>query len=277
MDSKTIFENIKQKRSFLCVGLDSDIALIPRFLHSYEYPLFEFNKAIVDSTKNAAVAYKINTAFYESIGAAGWISMEMTAQYIKEKYPEMLLIADAKRGDIGNSSKKYAEAFFGNMNFDAITLNPYMGKDALAPFMEYENKWMIILALTSNQGAEDFQYFTNDQKVELYKKVITSAKEWGNKDNTMFVIGADKAELLSDIRKLIPEHFLLIPGIGKQGGVLQDVAENGFNKQCGVIVNSSRSVIYADGTNHFAEEAAGKANNLRDQMEALLFHKKIIT
>ncbi len=276
MDSKTIFENIEQKKSFLCVGLDSDISLIPRFLHSYEYPLFEFNKAIIDSTKNVAVAYKINTAFYESVGAAGWVSLEMTARYIKDTYPEMFLIADAKRGDIGNSSEKYAEAFFNQMSFDAITLNPYMGKDALEPFMQYKDKWAIILALTSNQGAEDFQFFSNDKKGELYKQVISTCKEWGNKDNTMFVVGASKAEMLSDIRKTIPDHFLLIPGIGKQGGNLQEVSENGFNNQCGLIVNSSRSIIYADGTNHFAEEAASKAHNLRDQMEALLFHKKII-
>ncbi len=276
MDAKAIFNNIVSKKSFLCVGLDSDITQIPNFLMNYEYPLFEFNKAIVDATKDVAIAYKANTAFYESIGAAGWISLEMTARYIKENYPDILLIADAKRGDIGNSSKKYAEAFFNQMNFDAITLNPYMGKDALEPFMEYKDKWMIMLALTSNPGAEDFQFSCNEKKVELYKQVITTCKEWGTTDNTMFVVGASKAENLKGIREIIPDHFLLIPGVGKQGGSLQDVAENGFNKQCGLIVNNSRAIIYADGTNHFAEKAGAKAQNLRDQMEALLYHKKLI-
>lgn len=271
MTSDQIFEQIKKKRSFLCVGLDTDFNKIPKILLEHEYPVFEFNKQIIDATADYTIAYKPNLAFYEVLGAAGWISLEMTVNYIHDYYPDVFIIADAKRGDIGNTSTMYAKAFFEKMNCDAITVSPYMGDDSVSPFLEYENKWVIVLALTSNKGANNFQFFS-DQKsgIQLYEKVLKDCKNWGNENNLMFVVGATKAEMLKNVREIVPDHFLLVPGVGAQGGSLSDVAQFGFNDKCGLIVNSSRAIIYADCTNDFAKVAREKAHEVQDEMYTLL-------
>jgi len=276
MNAKQIFHQIKRKSSFLCVGLDTDIKRIPNHLKDKPYPIFEFNKRIIDATEDLVVAYKPNIAFYESLGTAGWMSLEMTVNYIRKNYPEIFLIADAKRGDIGNTSNMYAEAFFNQLNFDAITLSPYMGQDSVSPFLNHHEKWGVLLGLTSNAGAEDFQKLQTDSKLKLYEQVIYKAKTWGNEDNMMFVVGATQAELLKSIRKIIPNHFLLIPGIGAQGGSLEQVAKYGMNDDCGLLVNASRSIIYADITKKFEIAARQKAIDLRDQMENLLTREGII-
>jgi len=246
MNYKQLKTQIFKKNSFLCIGLDSDINKIPSFLLETEDPVFEFNKQIIDSTHDIAVAYKPNTAFYESRGSNGWISLEKTVEYIKHNYPEIFIIADAKRGDIGNTSKEYAKAFFENMNFDAITVAPYMGSDSVKPFLSFDEKWVIILALTSNKGANDFQFANlSSQEKVLFEKVLKTSQEWGSSENTMFVVGATKAEYLKKVRKIAPNHFLLIPGVGAQGGNLQEVAKNGMNKNCGLLVNSSRGIIFS--------------------------------
>lgn len=258
-----LYQNILKKKSFLCVGLDSSTDLIPEHLRSLTNPLFEFNKAIIDATAQYAVAYKPNLAFYEAEGPLGLQQFEMTVSYIKSNYPDILVIADAKRGDIGNTAKRYAEAFFGRIDCDAVTLSPYMGRDSIQPFLDYEGKWAVILALTSNPSYEDFE-------PDIYEKVIRKSLEWGTKENIMFVAGATRAEKLSDIRKLCPDHFLLVPGVGAQGGSLQEVAKYGLNDHCGLLVNSSRGILYADRGVHFAKAAEGQARALAEEMKAIL-------
>ncbi|PID93100.1 MAG: orotidine-5'-phosphate decarboxylase [Bacteroidetes bacterium] len=273
MDADELYSTILEKQSYLCVGLDTDYKKIPRALLETEYPIFEFNKRIVDATADLAVAYKPNLAFYEAMGAAGYMSLEMTIRHIRKHYPGIFVIADAKRGDIGNTSRMYANAYFKTMDCDAITLSPYMGSDSISPFLEYEQRWVVLLALTSNQGASDFQRLKVGEGSELYDEVIRTSARWGTINNTMYVVGATQAADLEHIRSLIPEHFLLVPGVGSQGGSLEDVAENGMNDRCGLLVNASRSIIYADGTNRFDAAAREEAKKLQELM-ALSLQKK---
>ena len=275
MTPTELFEQIKKKNSFLCIGLDTDLSKIPAHLLKTEDPFFEFNKQIIDATKDLCVAYKPNMAFYETQGVKGWISLEKTIQYINQTCSDMFTIADAKRGDIGNTSKMYAQAFLEGLNFDSITVAPYMGEDSVTPFLEYKNKWVILLALTSNKGALDFQtsrLVTSDggKEKKLFEQVLLTSKKWGTPANMMYVVGATQAEMLKDIRRIIPEHFLLVPGVGAQGGSLQDVAKYGMNKQCGLIVNSSRGVIYAGNGTDFADKARQEALILQQEMKQLL-------
>jgi orotidine-5'-phosphate decarboxylase len=276
MTADQLFNQIAAKRSFLCVGLDTDFTKIPRKVLEHEYPVFEFNRQIIDATIDFTVAYKPNLAFYESLGAAGWICLEMTVNYLRDRYPEIFIIADAKRGDIGNTSGMYAKAFFEKMDFDAITLSPYMGSDSITPFLTFQNKWVIILALTSNTGAEDFQFGAGKDQSQLYEKVLLNSQKWGTINNMMYVVGATKAAMLTQIREMVPDHFLLIPGVGAQGGSLADVCKYGFNKKCGLLVNSSRAIIYADGTNDFAKVAREKAREVQQEMSALLSTYRIV-
>lgn len=270
-----LFEQIKKKKSFLCVGLDSDIAKIPSHLLEEEDPVFAFNKAIVDATAEVVIAYKPNIAFYECRGVEGWRSLEKTVAYIKENYPEIFTIADAKRGDIGNTSQMYAKAFLETLDFDAITVAPYMGEDSVTPFLQYEGKWVVLLALTSNKGAFDFQFFEQEGE-RLYERVLRKSQEWGNDRNMMYVVGATKADMLEGIRKIVPEHFLLVPGVGAQGGSLEEVAKYGMNNHCGLIVNSSRGIIFADKTENFARRAGEEARKLQADMERLLAGRGIV-
>lgn len=270
-----LFEQIKKKKSFLCVGLDSDIAKIPSHLLQAEDPVFAFNKAIVDATAEVAIAYKPNIAFYECRGVEGWRSLEKTVAYIKENYPEIFTIADAKRGDIGNTSQMYAKAFLETLDFDAITVAPYMGEDSVTPFLQYKGKWVVLLALTSNKGAFDFQFFEQEGE-RLYERVLRKSQEWGNDRNMMYVVGATKADMLEGIRKIVPEHFLLVPGVGAQGGSLEEVAKYGMNNHCGLIVNSSRGIIFADKTENFARRAGEEARKLQADMERLLAGRGIV-
>lgn len=264
MTRQQLIDQIKGKESFLCVGLDSDIKKIPKHLLSTKDPLFEFNKQIIDATYKFAVAYKPNIAFYESLGSKGWESLEKTMEYMPR---DVFSIADAKRGDIGNTSSMYARAFFENMNFDSITVAPYMGSDSVQPFLEFNNKWVILLAATSNPGALDFQQISIDSTNEkLFEKVIKKSSKWGNTDNLMYVVGATRPELLEDIRKIIPCHFLLIPGVGAQGGSLSEVCKYGMTKECGLLVNSSRGIIYADNSKDFANVAANEAQKIQIEM-----------
>jgi len=276
MNAEELFRNIKRKKSFLCVGLDTDYKKMLKLLLHKEYPVFEFNKSIIDATQEYAVAYKPNLAFYEMLGAAGYMSLEMTVTYIRETYPDLFIIADAKRGDIGNTSHMYAHAFFKTLDFDAITLSPYMGYDSISPFLEVNGKWAILLALTSNEGSKDFQQLQVEGGKQLFEKVITTSAEWGSVNNIMYVVGATKAEALTRIRELIPEHFLLVPGVGSQGGSLQEVSEHGMNDRCGLLVNASRSIIYADGTNKFEDAARQEASSLQAQMEEILLKRELI-
>lgn len=277
MNYNSLFEQIKKKRSFLCVGLDTDIEKIPEHLKKEEYPIFAFNKEIVDATQEFAISYKPNIAFYESMGTDGWISLEKTVKYIKENYPEIFIIADAKRGDIGNTSRMYAKAFLETLNFDSITVAPYMGEDSVSPFLEYNNKWVILLALTSNKGAFDLQFFKSEEENKhLYEKVLEKSQDWGDQNNMMYVVGATKAEMLTNIREIVPNHFLLVPGVGAQGGSLEEVAKYGMNEHCGLIVNSSRGIIYASKGEDFADAAKYEAKKLKDSMEKLLIDYKII-
>jgi orotidine-5'-phosphate decarboxylase len=271
MNYNQLVKEITKKRSFLCVGLDTDINKIPLFLKKAENPVFEFNKQIIDATAQYAVAFKLNTAFYESNGVQGWIDLEKTVNYIKTYYSDLFIIADAKRGDIGNTSKMYAQAFFNSMNCDAITVAPYMGKDSVSPFLETEGKWAIVLALTSNEGAFDFQTLElKDSNKLLFETVLAKSKHWGTKENMMYVVGATKAESFKKIREIVPEHFLLVPGVGAQGGDLEQVVKYGMNKSCGLLVNSSRAIIFADNTENFNKVAAEKAKELQQQMDTLL-------
>jgi orotidine-5'-phosphate decarboxylase len=275
MNSTDIFEQIIEKRSFLCVGLDTEIDKIPSFLTGEKDPVFEFNKRIIDATHRYAVAYKPNVAFYECSGVSGWDSLEKTVSYLKKNHPGLFIIADAKRGDIGNTSKMYARAFLENMPFDAITVSPYMGEDSLTPFLSYKDKWIIILALTSNKGATDFQYH-NDDGLKLFESVLSVSQRWGSIDNTMYVVGATRAEMLKDIRKIVPDHFLLVPGVGAQGGSLEEVARFGMNSKCGLLVNSSRGIIFADSSKDFAIVAGQKANEIQLEMEKYLIERNLI-
>ena len=264
MTKQQLIDQINAKKSFLCVGLDSDIQKIPQHLLSEKDPLFEFNKQIIDATYKFAVAYKPNIAFYESLGSKGWESLEKTMEYIPK---DVFSIADAKRGDIGNTSSMYAKAFFENMNFDSITVAPYMGSDSVQPFLEFDKKWVILLAATSNPGALDFQQITvGDSKERLFEKVIKQSVEWGTSENLMYVVGATRPELLEDIRKIIPNHFLLIPGVGAQGGSLSEVCKYGMTGDCGLLINSSRGIIYADSSKNFANVAAKEAEKIQMKM-----------
>jgi orotidine-5'-phosphate decarboxylase len=266
MNRKELIQQIKSKKSYLCVGLDSDITKIPQHLLLHEDPVFEFNKAIIDATKDLCVSYKINTAFYESNGLKGWQSMEKTLNYIPK---DIFTIADAKRGDIGNTSTQYAKAFFEAMNFDSITVAPYMGKDSVKPFLDFENKWTIVLGLTSNEGAFDFQYLKNENQ-ELFKTVIQKVASWGTDENLMFVIGATKTAQLKEVRDLIPNHFLLVPGVGAQGGSLEEVSKIGMNADIGLLVNASRQIIFASNGEDFAEKAREEAMKLQIEMAGYL-------
>lgn len=278
MNKLELFENIQRKKSFLCVGLDTDINKIPEFLFDEsEDPIFDFNKEIIDATADFCVAYKPNLAFYESVGLSGWDALDRTVDYIRTNYPDQFIIADAKRGDIGNTSAMYARTFLGNMNFDAVTVAPYMGEDSVSPFLTYENKWVILLALTSNKGAFDFQFMKDNESGErLFEKVLKTSQNWGTEENMMYVVGATKAEMLSDIRKIIPNHFLLVPGVGAQGGSLEEVAQFGLNSTCGLLVNSSRQIIYASSERDFAQAARNEASNVQTEMEFLLRQADLI-
>ena len=276
MTTEDIYRQIVKKRSFLCVGLDSEYEKIPSFLKNTADPVFEFNKAIVDATAAYTISYKPNLAFYESRGLKGWESLEKTVYYIKEKYPEIFVIADAKRGDIGNTSKMYAQAFFENLPFDAVTVAPYMGEDSVSPFLSYPGKFVILLALTSNKGANDFQFIENQEKDKLFEKVLTTSQKWADAEQMMYVVGATRAEMLTEVRQLVPDHFLLVPGVGAQGGSLSEVAKYGMNSKCGLIVNSSRAIIFADNTEKFAERAREEARKVQVEMEVLLMANKEI-
>lgn len=271
MNQQQLFQQIQKKRSFLCVGLDSDIQKIPQHLLDDDDPLFAFNQQIIDATANYAVAYKPNLAFYESMGAAGWTSLDKTVQYLKSNHPGIFIIADAKRGDIGNTSSLYARAFFETLSFDAVTVAPYMGEDSVKPFMTYAEKWVILLALTSNKGAFDFQFLKDEASGDLlFESVLKTSLRWGSEENMMYVVGATKAEKLKEIREIVPNHFLLVPGVGAQGGSLQEVAKYGMNNQCGLLVNSSRGIIYASNGVDFAQKAGEAAKEIRQEMEILL-------
>jgi len=271
MTAAGLYEQILQKKSFLCVGLDTDIGKIPRHLHDLESPVLEFNKRIIDATHDLAIAYKPNLAFYEARGAYGWTDLKSTVEYIRSKAPGVFIIADAKRGDIGNTGAMYAKAFFEDMDFDAITLSPYMGKDTVTPFLGYDGKWVILLGLTSNPGAEDFQFLSAGQgQNRLFEEVISRGAAWGGPDQVMFVAGATRAGLINDIREIIPDHFLLVPGVGAQGGSLKDVVDVGMNDRCGLIVNASRSILYAGDDAAFDQAARIKALELQQEMAALL-------
>ncbi len=269
MTTEQLVEQIKAKKSFLCIGLDVDLNKIPQHLLATEDPIFEFNKAIIDATHHLCVSYKPNTAFYEAYGLKGWKSLEKTIQYLNTNYPEIYTIADAKRGDIGNTSTMYAKAFLEDLAFDSVTVAPYMGKDSVEPFLAFKDKHTIMLALTSNKGAFDFQTLeTNGQ--ELYKQVLETSKTWENSENLMYVVGATKAEYFKEIRKIVPNSFLLVPGVGAQGGNLQDVCKYGMSDNVGLLINSSRGIIYAGNDEHFAKAAASKAKELQEQMEEIL-------
>jgi orotidine-5'-phosphate decarboxylase len=275
MNHIQLFGNIVKKHSFLCIGLDSELEKLPSFLLKEKDPVFEFNKRIVDATHINAVAYKLNVAFYETNGVRGWIALEATVKYIKDNYPELFVIADAKRGDIGNTSRMYAKTFLENMPFDAVTVAPYMGEDSVAPFLSVKDKWAVLLALTSNKGADDFQYH-NEQGVNLFEKVLSVSQTWGTINNLMYVVGATRAEMLIQVRKLVPDHFLLVPGVGTQGGSLKDVATYGMNSKCGLLVNSSRAIIFADDSPGFHNIAGQKAEEVKSEMEYYLRQHNLI-
>jgi orotidine-5'-phosphate decarboxylase len=269
LTTQQLIEQIKIKKSFLCVGLDVDLNKIPKHLLALEDPIFEFNKAIIDATHDLTVSYKPNTAFYEAYGIKGWISLQKTINYINEKHPEIFTIADAKRGDIGNTSSMYAKAFFEDLNFDSVTVAPYMGKDSVEPFLAFDNKHTIMLALTSNEGAFDFQTLNVEGK-ELYKQVLETSKTWKNAENLMYVVGATKAEYFTEIRKIVPDSFLLVPGVGAQGGSLSEVCKYGMNDNIGLLINSSRGIIYASNGTDFAEVARAEALKMQQEMEGIL-------
>ena len=266
MNKQQLFENIKRKQSFLCVGLDTDIKKIPEHLLKEEDPIFAFNKAIIDATADLCIAFKPNLAFYESMGVKGWVSFEKTIRYIKENYPDQFIIADAKRGDIGNTSEMYARSFFDELNIDSVTVAPYMGEDSVKPFLIYPEKWVILLALTSNKGSQDFQLTVDSNGERLFEKVLKKSQEWANDEQMMYVVGATQGEMFTEIRKYAPNHFLLVPGVGAQGGSLEEVCKYGMNNMCGLIVNSSRAIIYADKTELFAEAARKAAKEVQEQM-----------
>lgn len=280
MNRKQLIQNIKDKKSFLCIGLDSAISKIPPHLLKEEDPVFAFNKAIIDATHDLAVAYKPNLAFYESRGIKGMESLHKTMEYLNEFEAEVFSIADAKRGDIGNTSKQYAESFFGmedGLDFDSVTVAPYMGIDSVSPFLAFKDKWVILLALTSNEGAFDFQFIKNQENgLHLFEEVLIKSKAWGSDENMMYVVGATKAEMLETVRKHVPGHFLLVPGVGAQGGSLEAVAKYGMNEDCGLLVNSSRGIIFASQGEDFAEKAREKAQEIQKDMAEMLIQKGII-
>lgn len=270
MTYQELTDQIRKRKSFLCIGLDTDPGSIPPHLLAEEDPVFAFNKAVIDATYDLAVAYKPNLAFYESLGAKGWKSFEKTVSYIRSIDPEVMIIADAKRGDIGNTSKQYAKAFFETLDCDAVTVAPYMGEDSITPFLSYPGKWIIVLAITSNRGANDFQFFSNHEDKKLFEQVLERSSAWATKENLMFVAGATRAVMLSDIRKIVPDHFLLVPGVGAQGGSLEEVVRYGMNDHCGLIVNSSRGIIYASRGMDFALKAREAAMEIQQEMARML-------
>ena len=276
MNKQQLIEQIKLKKSFLCVGLDTDIKKIPEHLLKEEDPIFAFNKAIIDATAPYCIAYKPNLAFYESMGVKGWIAFEKTVEYIKKNYPEQFIIADAKRGDIGNTSQMYARTFFEEMDIDSVTVAPYMGEDSVTPFLTYEGKWVILLALTSNKGSHDFQLTSDTEGERLFEKVLRKSQEWANDENMMYVVGATQGKSFENVRRIVPSHFLLVPGVGAQGGSLEEVCKYGMNEECGLLVNASRAIIFADSSENFATVAAGKAHDYQQQMERELKARNII-
>ncbi len=276
MNRQELIQQIKEKKSFLCVGLDSDPRKLPECLKNSEDPVFEFNKAIIDATAEYAVAYKPNLAFYEAQGLKGWISFEKTVEYLRANYPEQFIIADAKRGDIGNTSSLYARSFFEELKVDALTVAPYMGKDSVSPFLEYEGYWTIVLALTSNPGSHDFQLTEDADGEKLYEKVLKTSQQWGSDENMMYVVGATQGKAFENIRRIVPNHFLLVPGVGAQGGSLEEVCKYGMNADCGLLVNASRAIIFADSSENFATVAGEKARDYKEQMEKELSLHKII-
>ena len=273
MTRQQLITEIKSKKSFLCVGLDTDLTKIPEHLLDLEDPIFEFNKAIIDATKDYCVAYKPNIAFYECMGKKGWESLEKTLNYIPKN---IFTIADAKRGDIGNTSNYYAKTFFEYLNCDSVTIAPYMGEDSVTPFLEFENKWAIVLALTSNKGALDFQLIKDENGKELFKSVLEKTASWGTPENLMYVVGATRAEQIGEVRKVVPQHFFLVPGVGAQGGSLEDVCNYGWNSDCGLLVNSSRAILYASSNLDFKEKATLEAQKIQSEMEVILRMKKFI-
>lgn len=277
MNKQQLFKNIQQKQSFLCVGLDTDIKKIPQHLLKEDDPIFEFNKAIIDATAAFCVAYKPNLAFYESLGVKGLLAFEKTVTYLREQYPDQFIIADAKRGDIGNTSEMYARSFFDYMKVDAVTVAPYMGEDSVKPFLIYPENWVILLALTSNKGSQDFQLTEDSNGERLFEKVLKKSQEWATDEQMMYVVGATQGKMFLEIRKYAPDHFLLVPGVGAQGGSLKEVAEYGMNKTCGLLVNSSRAIIYADKTESFASAAAQAAQAVQQEMAEYLLQYNIIS
>lgn len=266
MTKEQLFENILRKQSFLCVGLDTDIKKIPEHLLKEEDPIFAFNKAIIDATQDLCIAYKPNLAFYESLGVKGWIAFEKTVKYIKQHYPDQFIIADAKRGDIGNTSTMYARSFFEELDIDSVTVAPYMGEDSVSPFLAYPGKWVILLALTSNKGSHDFQLTADAEGERLFEKVLRKSQQWGSNEQMMYVVGATQGRAFEDIRRIVPDHFLLVPGVGAQGGSLEEVCKYGMNSQCGLIVNSSRGIIYVDKSEQFAAASRRAAQEVQVQM-----------
>ncbi len=277
MTPEQLFEQIRKKKSFLCIGLDSEITKIPEHLLSKDDPIFEFNKAIIDATHDLAIAFKPNLAFYEVHGASGWNSLVKTVKYIKKNYPELLVIADAKRGDIASTARMYAKAYFNSMNCDAVTVSPYLGQDSVTPYLTHKDKWTILLAITSNESFSDFQLIENKETGnKVFEDVVLKSMHWGSDANMMYVVGATHPEYFESVRKLAPDHFLLVPGVGEQGGSLRKVAEKGLNHRCGLIVNSSRGIIYADITGKFAESARARAKKLQLEMEEILTEANLL-
>jgi orotidine-5'-phosphate decarboxylase len=270
MDKTQLFENIRRKQSFLCVGLDTDLKKIPAHLLKEEDPIFAFNKAVIDATADYCVAYKPNLAFYECMGVKGLLALEKTVRYIRSKYPDQFIIADAKRGDIGNTSEMYAASFFEELPFDAVTVAPYMGEDSVKPFLKYNGKWVILLALTSNKGSLDFQFTSDAQGERLFEKVLNTSQNWASDEQMMYVVGATQGSMFADIRKVAPNHFLLVPGVGAQGGSLEEVVKYGMNAQCGLLVNSSRQILYASTGIDFADKAKDEAMKVQEEMAGYL-------
>ena len=275
MTRQELIQNIKTKRSFLCVGLDTDLKKVPAHLLNEEDPIYAFNKAIIDATAAYCVAYKPNLAFYEAFGVKGLMAFEKTVKYIQENYPDQFIIADAKRGDIGNTSAMYARTFFEEYNLDSVTVAPYMGEDSVTPFLGYDGKWVILLALTSNKGSHDFQLTESTDGEKLFQKVLRKSQEWAGNDQMMYVVGATQGQAFEEIRKIVPDHFLLVPGVGAQGGSLSEVCKYGMTQECGLLVNSSRAIIYADNTEKFAEAAAEAAKAVQQEMEVELANRGI--
>jgi orotidine-5'-phosphate decarboxylase len=277
MNKQELFENIKRKKSFLCVGLDTDLNKVPQYLlEDEEDPIFAFNRGIIDATAKYCVAYKPNLAFYEAYGVDGWMALEKTVEYIRTSYPDLFIIADAKRGDIGNTSAMYARSFFEDLKVDALTVAPYMGEDSVSPFLPYDNKWVILLALTSNKGSHDFQLMKDETGECLFEKVLKTSQSWAGDDKMMYVVGATQGKAFETIRQIVPEHFLLVPGVGAQGGSLEEVCKYGMNSQCGLLVNSSRGIIYAGTDEYYAEAAGIAAKKLQEQMESQLVEHQLI-